>query len=218
MDVRKVNYYEACDQAISSLNRMMVEDFGRLKTVKFDRVNVIQTVVALYRENVKKARKRYYEVAFEAYLLMLALCDIEPKEAHRMAEKAIDQEWVKDVLEQTDFVTLYRFDAEAERKAYRLAEALEVATDRSAEIDRAMKAWSIQIGQYAINVTDYAMIQALQDAGVPMARWVDMHDGRVCTDCRQLDGRVFPVDEIPAKPHMRCRCRLEPVFEAEDDD
>ena len=151
-------------------------------------------------------------MAFEAYLLMAAMCDEDPRAAHRMAEKAITEEWVDKVLSETDFVTLYRFDSETERKAYRLAETLEVAPNRDAEIDKALRAWSQQLAQYAINMTDYAMVQAMDDAGIEYAEWVDMHDEKVCRECRHRNGQVYKLDEIPTK-HAHCRCRLRPVRE-----
>ena len=212
MDVREVDYYGACDAAIQAMNRSNLELFGRLKMAKWDEVNVIRTVTSMYRKSAKEAKKRYYEVAFEAYLLMCALCDVRPKRAHEMAEKAITEEWVAGIMADTDFVTLYRFDSETDRKAYRLAETLEVSTERDAEINKALRFWSQQLGQYAINFTDYAMIQALQDIGIEEARWVTMKDERVCHDCGAMDGRVFKVDEFPSKPHPNCRCRIMPIL------
>ena len=212
MDVKTVDYYGACDRAIQSMNRSNLELFGQLKMAKWDEVNVIRTVVSVYRKSAKQARKRYYEVAFEAYLLGMAMCGIEPKKAHRMAEKAITAEWVDNVLSQTDFVTLYRFDSEAERKAYRLAETLEVSEDRDYEINKALRYWSQQLGQYAINMTDYAMVQAFQDAGVERVMWMTQRDERVCGECAPLNGVIFQIDEIPAK-HWGCRCYLVPQMD-----
>lgn len=213
MDAEKINVYDACDKAISAMNRENLEAFGRLKMINFDEVNLIRTVTAVYRISAKRARKRYYEVAFEGYLLAMAMCRIEPKKAHGMAEKAIDEKWVDKVLTETDLVTLYRFDTETERKAYRLAETLEVAQDRSYEIGKALKFWSQQVGQYAINMTDYAMMEAFQDAGVKEVEWVSEKDQRVCNECHSYDGQIFPLDEVPVKPHWGCRCHLVPVME-----
>lgn len=217
MDVKTVDYYGACDKAIQSMNRSNLEAFGRLKMAKWDHINVIQTVTRLYRKSAKEARRRYYEVAFEAYLLMMALCGVDHRKAHKMAEETITETWVDDVLSQTDFVTLYRFDTEMERKAYRLAETLEVSQDRDTEINKALRFWSQQLGQYAINMTDYAMHAALDDAGIEFAEWVTMKDERVCSECRALDNQVFRVDEFPDKPHMGCRCRKRPVFQPPED-
>mgnify|MGYP007013918996 CR=1 FL=1 len=179
MDVRKVDYYGACDEAIRSMNRSNLEAFGRLKLAKWDELNIIREVKAVYRRSAQEAKKRYYEVAFEAYLLMCHLCDIDPRKAQKMADKAITNDWIDGVLTDTDLVTMYRFDAETDRKAYRLAEALEVAQDRDTEINKALRYWSQQLGQYAINMTDYAMVQAMQDAGVEWAEWVTMKDEKV---------------------------------------
>ena len=217
MTRKDIDIYEACDKAIKVMNRENLEAFGRLKMAKWDEVNVIREVRTVYRKSANEAKKRYYEVAFEAYLLMLALCGVPPKKAHGMAEKAITEEWIDGVLQETDFVTLYRFDTETDRKAYRLAETLEVAADRDAEINKALRFWSQQLGQYAINFTDYAMIQAMQDAGVEFAEWVTMKDEKVCRECGALDGQVFRVDEFPSKPHWGCRCRMRPVFQAPED-
>ena len=215
--MKDYDIYAPCDRAIKELNRENVEAFGRLKMAKWDEINVIRTVKAVYTKSAKRAKKRYYEVAFEAYLLAMAMCRADPKKAHMMAEEAITDEWVEMILTDTDFVTLYRFNNETERKAYRLAEALEASQDRNREIDKALRFWSQQLGQYAINVTDYAVIQAFEDAGVKMAEWVTMTDGRECGECHSYNGQVFRIDEIPPKPHWGCRCRFKPVFRKEKD-
>lgn len=217
MNLDGVNLYSACDNAIKAMNRENLEAFGKLKMSKWDRINIIRTVVRVYQESAKKAKRRYYGIAFEDYLLGLYYCGIEPRKAHRMADKAITNEWVQDVLEQTDFVTLYRFESETERKAYRLAETLEVSENRDRDIDRALKQWSQQLGQYAINFTDYALIQAYQDAGFDTVEWVTQKDERTCSACGSMDGETFKVDEIPRKPHMGCRCYWKAVLKKDEE-
>ncbi len=213
--MKRINVYAACDKAIQAMNRENVEAFWRLKTANFDRINIIRTVKEVYEKSAKRAQKRYYEVAFEAYLLAMALCRIEPKKAHAMAEKAITEEWVRKMLHDTDFMTLYRFDTEMERKAYKLAEALEVAQDKALEIDKALKLWSQQLGQYAINATDYALIDAFLDAKIEVVEWESEADERVCRECMSLDGKKFKIDELPVKPHPKCRCTWVPVLDDE---
>ena len=210
-----VNYYAPCDKAIQSMNRENLEAFGQMKLAKWEKVNVIQTVMNVYRTSAKKARKRYYEVAIEAYILALMMCGETSVKAHRMANRAITLTWIDKILTQTDFVTLYRFDTEADRKAYKLAETLEVSQDRDYEINKALRFWSQQIGQYALNVTDYAVIQAFQDAGIEVVQWISEHDAKTCNECYAYSDMLFPIREIPAKPHWGCRCRLRPVLEEE---
>ena len=208
---RELNYYEPCDKAIKVMDRESVEAFGQLKMAKWDRVNIIRTVVTVYRTSVKKARRRYYEVAFEAYILAMLRLGEDVKKAQEMADEAITMKWVDGILDQTDFVTLYRFNSEAERKAYRLAEQLEVSPDRNRLIDRALKDWSRQLGQYAIQFTDEAVVQAFKDAGVERVQWLTEEDERTCRSCNELHGMEFPIGEIPPKPHYGCRCMLKPL-------
>ena len=214
---KEADIYSAADKAVKAMDRENVEAFGRLKMTKWDEVKIIRTVWSVYRASKKRARKRYYEIGFEAYLLAMAMCGEEPKKAHQMAEKAITEEWVDEILSQTDFITLYRFDTETERKAYRLAETLEVAEDRNTEIDRALKAWAQQVAQYALNVTDYAVVQAFEDAGIEWVEWISEKDDRICRECKGMDGNVFLLDELPRKPHPKCRCRIRPTNGPKDD-
>jgi SPP1 gp7 family putative phage head morphogenesis protein len=207
----ELNYYQPCDKAIKAMDRESVEAFGQLKMAKWERVNIIRTVVTVYRTSVKKARRRYYEVAFEAYILAMIMLGEDMKKAQKMADEAITMKWVDKILDQTDFVTLYRFTSEAERKAYRLAEQLEVSQDRNRLIDRGLRDWTKQLGQYAIEFTDEAVVQAFKDAGVKRVQWITEEDERTCHACNELHGMEFPINEIPPKPHYGCRCMLKPI-------
>ena len=89
---------------------------------------------------------------------------------------------------------------------------LEVAAKWNAEIDKAIRYWSQQCGQYAIDFTDLALMQAFEDAGVEEVEWVTEKDERVCSTCGPMDGKIFPIDDTPAKPHPNCRCHLRPVM------
>lgn len=223
----EIDYYGPADDAIRQMDRDNLRAFSRLKLADFDKISIIRTVLNLYETQRKKAKRKYLEIGLEAYLLglMLAGKTVSDGTARSMAKQAITEEWVDDLLNQTDFVTLYRFNTETERKAQRLIEALALVANGSALygtigtpeetrnriIDQALKQWTKQLGQYAINVTDAAVMQALDDAGVKGVVWVTERDQRVCADCHQLDGGWFPLDEVPAKPHWNCRCRLRPA-------
>ena len=160
--MKDINYYEAADRAIQAMNRDTVREFGRLKTAKFDELNIIQQVNTLYRRQTQKAKQRYFEVGFEGYILGLYLCGFDNRKAHRMAEKA-------------------------------------------------MRYWSKQTGQYAIDVTDEAVKLAYSDAGIEEVMWITARDELVCDECGPLDGKVFPIDRVPPKPHWGCRCKRYPV-------
>ena len=218
--------YGPCDRAIKVMNRSNLKAFGQLKMADFDNLNVISTVKKVYRKAAKEAEKHYFEIAYEAYILGLVMCGVDVKKAGRMADKAITKEWVDDVLTQTDFVTLYRFDTETERKAERLIETIAVTDDvsgrgdarrnivinRDAQIDQALNLWVNQLSQYAINMTDYAVLNAFDDAGIEEAEWVTAGDEKTCSRCASMDGKKYPLVNFPSKPHPRCRCTARPVL------
>lgn len=211
MKKKDIDIYQSADKAIKTMNRDIIRDFGTLKTAKYDELNIVQSVTQLYRRQQEKARRRYYEVAFEGYLIGMYLVEMDVKKAQEMAEKAITPEWIDRLLTEVDPVTMYRFDTETERKAQRLAEILSASPTPSREIDRAAVIWSKQTGQYAINATDEAIKQAYIDAGVEMVMWVTARDERVCDECGPKDGKIYSIDEVPPKPHWGCRCVLLPV-------
>ena len=222
MDADRVNIYTACDRAIKTMNRDNLREFGKLKAADWDKLHVIRDVKRLYKKQAQKAEGLYYEVATEAYILGLVFCGISNAKAHQMAKEAITEEWVRDVLEDSDPVTLYAFDSEVERKAERLVEAIAaIATSGTVaggvtvaeQIDKALRDWVRQLGQYAINMTDYAEMQSYQDGEVAKAMWLTARDERVCRVCKQRDGKLYPLDEFPIKPHYGCRCRKSPVMD-----
>lgn len=227
-----MDYYGPADEGIRQMNRDNLRAFSRLKLADFDRIGIIRTVLDLYETQRKKAKKKYLEIGLEAYLLGLIFAgkSLSDKATRSMAKEAVTPEWIDEMLSETDFVTLYRFNSETERKAQRLIEALSLLAEgnaarmpgttteemRNALIDQALKQWTKQLGQYAINVTDAAVVMAMDDAGVEWVQWVTERDQRVCTDCHQLDGRVFRIDDVPTKPHWNCRCRLTPAEKPEE--
>ena len=220
MDARKIDIYGPCDRAIQTMNREAVREFGRMKGAKWDELNVIREVREAYDRMAKKARRHYFEVATEAYILGALLAGVSNAQAHRKADDAIFTDWLDGILDDPDPVTGYRFTTETKRKAERLAEAILAAgaataggtgLGRNATIEKATRDWSRMAGQYAINMTDYAMVQAYQDAGVDTVMWITKEDERVCEECGPLHGKVFRIDEAPPKLHWGCRCRLIPV-------
>ena len=104
--------YASCDRAIKVLNRESLREFNKLKLADFKSTNVIRTVRKMYRKLAKKAEEEYLDVGYDAYLYAMMMCDIDRKEALKMVDDAITGEWIRQILEETDFVTLYRFDSE----------------------------------------------------------------------------------------------------------
>lgn len=203
--------YEAADKAIKSMNRRNQKLFSKLRLAKFDELHVIRAVGEAYDDSMRYAEQQYQQVAQEAYIAAQLKAGISRGQAVKNARK-IDRDWILDMLEEYDLVTLYRFDTETERKKQRLVEALVAAHNKNAEIEKALRYWTLQLAQYADNAVDRATILAFKDAGVKYLRWNTERDDRVCEVCEELDGKVFPIEKYPPKQHFRCRCWPSPVL------
>lgn len=203
--------YSYADKAIKDMNRRNLRAFGKLKQLKFDELNVLSAVNETYDDSVRLAKKRYFQIAYEAYIAALVLAKVEKAKADDMAEDSITEDWVLDMLEEYDPVTLYQFLPEAERKKQRTVEALIAAHDKGESVDKALKLWTLQVDHYADKSVDEATIDGYKDAGVDKVKWVTAKDDRVCKTCRERNGKIYPIDKLPDKPHYRCRCYFVPV-------
>lgn len=203
--------YDFADKAIRDMNKRNLRAFDRLKTMKFDELNVFKEVSAVYKQSVEIAKRRYLAIAINAYIAAATEAGVAKKKAEEMVEDSITEDWILDMLEDYDEVTLYRFLPEADRKRDRLVESIIAAHNKGEEIDRGLRYWSQQLAQYADNSVMMATIHGYSDAGVKKVRWLSENDGRVCETCEDRDGKEYAITEIPPAPHMRCRCILVPV-------
>ena len=204
--------YEYSDRVIRDLNKRNLRAFDRLKQLKFDELNIIGAVKKTYEESIKLAKKRYYQIAYRAYIDALIIAMVDAAKAEERAEDAITEDWVLDMLEDYNEVTLYRFLPESDRKQQRLVEALVASHDKGKEIDKALRLWTLQEAQYAIESVDKATLMAYKDAGVKKVRWNTEKDDKVCKECKALNGKVFLIDKAPAKKHPNCRCWYSPIL------
>jgi len=191
------------------MNKRNLRAFDRLKTLKFDELNILQSVTKVYDDSTNLAKLRYLQIATDAYIEALILAGIDRKKAEEMAEDSITEDWVLDMLEEYDPVTLYQFLPEAERKKQRLVEALIASHNKNEEVDKALRYWTLQVAQYAINSVDEATIEGFKEAGVKKVRWIAQDDKKTCRICEERDGKIYRIDKVPSKPHFNCRCYLE---------
>lgn len=203
--------YDEADEAIRIMNRQNLKAFGRLKLAKFDDLNLIRQVDNVYDGSVKEAKQKYRRIARDAFIEGLIMAHISRDDTSDWADDVITNDWLLDMLEEVDPVTLYVFTTETERKKQRLIEALTAATDKGKEVDKALRYWTLQIGQYALNAVDRAVIEAFREAGVERVRWNTQEDERVCETCDDRDGRIYRIDRLPSR-HYMCRCFYTPVF------
>lgn len=196
--------YEYADKVISYLNSRFIEMFGKLKALSsFDELNILQSVKELYREADALTRKMLYQIAVFAY---------ENAEGENVS--VITEQWLLEVvLEAYDSTTKYSYVNEVERKCSRLFESMVASENKAAEVDSALRYWSAMTTQYAIITTDAATKRAYMDSGVSDVMWVSVKDDKRCRVCKSRDGKIYPIEDVPPKPHIGCRCYLIPYSE-----
>lgn len=204
--------FEYADRVIKDMNRRNLRAFDRLKLLKFDEMNVFRSVSKVYDDSVTLAKKRYLQIAREAFEAALILCGMKPEKAEEQAEETIMDDWILDMMEDYDPVTLYQFLPEAERKKQRLVEALIASHNKGEQVDKALRLWTLQIAHYADRSVVDATVEGYKEAGVKKVRWVAVEDEKVCPVCAKRDGKIYAIGKIPARPHYHCRCVLEPIL------
>lgn len=205
--------YDTADKAIRDMNRRNLRAFDRLKILAFDELNIMHSVTKVYDDSVKLAKLRYLQIATDAYIEALVMTGMARKKAEKKAEDDITEDWILDMLEEYDPVTLYQFIPEAERKKHRLIEALIASHNKNEEIDKALRYWTLQIAQYAITSVDEATLAGFKETGVKKVRWVTQEDEKVCRVCNDRDGKIYPIGKVPPKPHYNCRCYIMPILD-----
>ena len=203
--------YDTADRMMRDMNKRNLRAFSQLKTLKFDELNVLRAVRKVYHDSTRIAKKRYRKIAEDAFLAALLEAGISKEKAEEMTEDAITDDWVLNMLEDYDELTLYRFDHEAERKAARLAEALLASGNRGEETDKALRLWTLQVAQYADDTVVYATLDAYRAADVKKVMWIAVEDDKTCMSCNALHKKIFDIDKVPPRQHYRCRCTLKPV-------
>lgn len=171
-----------------------------MKLAKFDELNVLQTVRGLYEDLDKEAREMLLAMAIDVY---------DGTELH--GEDEPDKKWLLALLSEPSPVTGYIYINEVGRKRDYLLESLGSSTNRDASLRKALSYWVRMIAQYADDITEAAVIKALGDAGFDEARWHTQNDEKVCKVCWKRDGKIYPINRLPARPHWGCRCWWEPV-------
>lgn len=207
--------YEKADKKLVPILARIKREFNRHRLRNFtghDELNILRIkkdTVNLYRRLDRLNRKFLLEIAQEVYNDIF-------EELGKQPDRLFDMAWLNEILETTNEVTDYIYTNEVKRKRDRFFESLLVLTygDYS-DVDvltlykRARDLWSKQTEQYEINVVDYASRDAYRDLGYRSLRWNTQRDRKVCAECEERDGVVYPIGGIPDS-HYLCRCYLTP--------
>lgn len=208
------DFYALADLKIDELNKLTIGRFEAVKRqlrkkkdgVAYDPLMVNKSITSLYRQLDADTRRELEELAVEQYKSF----------AKDLDEEELDDEFedlfLEKILSTPDPITKYAYDAEMLRKRDRAIESVNATTGvmkKQAELDKALRFWAQMYQQYADNVAYEAAIKAFKDAGVKYVKWVTMEDDRVCPDCHKRDGKIYHINNLPVKPHWRCRCALQ---------
>ena len=163
--------------------------------MKFDELNILKCSKDLYRELEKANEEVYLEIANAIY-----------HETYPESKKKLDKKWLLLILGGYDSVTKYVYTHEVDRKRARFYEALMSTDTSNKEFMNAFNIWWKQTEQYGITISDSAVVEAFKDKGIKKLRWNTEGDSKVCKTCREREGRLYPIDNLPSKPHYHCRC------------
>lgn len=195
--------YEYTDKIIRYLTKRFIRLFGDAKSnlLPMDEVNVLRYSHTFYDS---------LEEITEIYLLKLAKKVYRDTATNK--KRKIDNKWLRNALSQYDPVTMYVYLYEVDRKRERFAEAVIASANRAFEVEKALRYWSRMVNQYAVEITDKAVIDAYIDDDVTNVIWVTIDDEKRCKECVKRDGKIYDIDDIPPKPHPNCRCILLPYI------
>lgn len=196
------NPYDKADKVIEYLNKQFLKLFK--KVTNFDELNVISVSHEIYEsayELVKQESARLVKLVYEDY-----------REAEEENENEFDPTaFVAALLIAYNPVTKYVFENEVERKRSRFAEGVIASDTPNDEIALAERLLLGITSQFMDDATLDSIIQAYKDDGVTHVRWITEEDDKRCKECKSRHGKIYPIDKIPSKPHIHCRCFVERV-------
>lgn len=200
--------YEYIDENVERLNKQTQTAFNnfRLSLLKFDELNVMQ--VKTETESLFTKLKRQSDRFYTGLLNHLA-------ESMGFEEDKYD---LDELLETYSGTLLYSFSTEMERKRERLFETMVAIDDMSdpeilSQQKKNIRNWNTQVEEFGVDIERNIFLSELRDSGIRKVQWMTAEDERVCTDCSDLNGIVFDIDNVPRRPHIGCRCWLKGVSE-----
>ena len=187
------------------MDKQLIRLFSEAKAqLSIDEINALQIIKRLYADADELIRRILRRVALEAYSQYV-----------REQKREIDNDWVEYYLTEYDPTSKYIYVNEIDRKEARLFEAVMASENKGAEIDSALKSVSLMGRIYAVRVTDEAVLEAYRDNGTELVSWESEDDSRVCPVCFERDGKIYPIEDLPPKPHINCRCWYREVVSGE---
>ena len=210
--------YRLADKLLEQLKKLIRREFNRLGIFGFDELNaprITQETTSLFDRLMRENKAQYLTAAKKAYSDAVALAvaaGYKDSGTNRISEM-----WLIGLLGAYNFVSGYLYESEAERKRLRLAEQMMTAKEYlnrplyNDSLRRSANLWWTQTAHYMLDAVDTATLDGYKDSGVEKVKWNTNIDGRECKVCRERNGKVYPIDNVPPKAHRNCRCYITPV-------
>jgi len=203
---KKYDLYEYADLIFANLVRRYISLFNTLKNLDgYTEKEVVKAVAEAY-EKIDEITRRYLLILLKKVFREV----IDMLDAEDVADTVYEL-WLMKVLDGYDPVTKYVYTHEVDRKRARTVESLIASSNKPSEVETAKKQWTKQAKQYTDNIVKTAVDHAFEQAGVEEVVWRTEEDLRVCPECEERDGVIYPFKEYPEKPHYGCRCWVEPI-------
>lgn len=218
------DYYGYTDIILKYLNEEIRERYSKLKgLLDIDEINVLNSVkdisedvYALIRRTFLVMARYYYKRYFRGTTYNInfykAMTTGEGLSRQDLDLISLDEEWIDELLENVDELSKVSFKNEFERRRGSLFEALLVSPNRANEVEAFLKRLTLLLNTYGIETTDKAVLKAYEDKEVLKIRWRAELDDKTCTICKERNGQLYDIREIPPKPHFGCRCWYEAVM------
>lgn len=210
--------YKYADKLLAQLKKLLQREFNRLGIMGFDELNVTRVTketTELFERLLAESNKRYLLAAIKARTNAKALAILAGYEDRNLVVP--DEAWLAGFLNKYNFVSGYLYEPEAERKRLRLAEQVLTAKEYQSRplyndsVRRSANLLWTQVAHYMLDVVDESTLETYKMMGVEQVEWHTNMDGHECQTCRERNGKIYPIDDVPYKPHRNCRCRWTPV-------
>lgn len=214
------NLYRHADKALNKLFHFAAMLFQQsVSLAHWDELNVISFARNIYERVDEAAMEEFREIARKARQDAEKELAISSPRTRRNDE---DVAFILLLRNRYDPKTEYQYGKEWERKRDRLVESAMAVQQANRDyrgvnsnelrvvLQRALNLMERQLREMADTVTDESRNEVFAEAGITQVMWNTQRDERVCPECRERDGQVYPLFGVPSK-HRRCRCYLTPV-------
>ena len=198
--------YEYIVESSSYLKKKIHALFNnsRLCLLKFDEINLPQ--VRKESDRLYNGLRKQSEVYFTSLI-------------HDLASRLNFNEneySLKHFLTSFSPVLLYSFDTETERKRARHFEAIASIGDLGdhrvlEEQKKEIRQWVMQVEEFAVDIEREVFLNEAKNSGIKYVQWITSEDDKVCSECSELNGCVFKIENVPRRPHIGCRCWLKRI-------